>query len=358
MIEFKLNLQLFAGEKTEKATPRRREEARKKGQVVKSNEINTVFVLTLTLLVLKSWTPVIFEDFQAFFQHVFFYTASDLTPEKSIELLKEIIYVLAKMVGPLLLTALAAGYIANVMQIGFLFTTESLKFDPNRINPIKGFQRIFSKRAFVEMIKSVFKTLLVGYVAFSFLIKQLPGLSVLMDSPMDTSIVFIGDITLTATWRIILILFILAIGDYAYQFYEYEQNIKMSKQEVKEEYKRIEGDPLLKSKIRERQRQLATKRMMQDVPKATVVITNPTHVAVAVKYEEEKGAPQVVAKGQDFLAQKIKETAIAHQVVIVENKNLAWLLYKRVEIGMTIPVDLYQAVAEVIAHVYRLKKRI
>lgn len=358
MMEFKINLQLFAGEKTEKATPRRREEARKKGQVVKSNEINTVFVLALTLLVLKSWTPVIFEDFQAFFQHVFFYAASDLTPERSIELLKEIIYVLAKMVGPLLLTALVAGYVANVMQIGFLFTTESLKFDPNRINPIKGFQRIFSKRTFVELIKSVCKTLLVGYVAFSFLIKQLPGLSLLMDVPMDTSIMFIGDITLTATWRIILILSILAIGDYAYQFYEFEQNIKMSKQEVKEEYKRIEGDPLLKSKIRERQRQLATRRMMQDVPKATVVITNPTHVAVAVKYEEEKSAPQVVAKGQDFLAQKIKETAIAHQVVIVENKTLAWLLYKRVEIGMTIPVDLYQAVAEVIAHVYRLKKRI
>lgn len=357
MIGLKLNLQLFAGEKTEKATPRRREEARKKGQVVKSGELTTVLVLTLTLFALKSWIPVIFEDFQAFFEHVLLYAASDLTLKKSIELLKEIILVLVKMVGPLLLTALLAGCLANVMQIGFLFTTETLKFDANRINPINGLKRIFSKRSIIELLKSIIKTLLVGYFAFGFLYSQLPGLSILMDTPLDTALVYLGGIFSTAIWRIIIVLFLLAIADYAYQIYEHEQNLKMSKQEIKEEYKRIEGDPLLKSKIRERQRQLASRRMMQDVPKATVIITNPTHVAVAVRYEEEKGAPEVVAKGQDILAQKIKEIALANQVIVMENKPLAWLLYKKVEIGSAIPADLYQAVAEVIAHVYRLKKR-
>jgi flagellar biosynthetic protein FlhB len=355
-MEFRFNLQLFAGEKTEKATPKRRQEARKKGQVVKSNEINTVFVLIVTLILLKSWIPVILEDFDGFYQQVFTYATTDLTPEISIVLLNELIYILARMVGPLLMAALVAGYIANVVQVGFLFTTESLKFDLNRINPLKGFQRIFSKRAIAELFKSVFKITLVGYVAFSYLNSQLPSLAVLMDSPLDLSFIYIGDITFTVSWRIILVLFLLAIADYAYQVYEYEQSLKMTKQEVKEEYKTIEGDPMLKQKVRERQRQLSANRMMQEVPKATVVITNPTHVAVALMYDEEKGIPEVIAKGQDYIAQKIKEIALTNNVTIVENKSLAWLLFKKVELGMAIPVDLYQAVAEVIAYVYRFKK--
>jgi flagellar biosynthetic protein FlhB len=355
-MKFKLNLQLFAGEKTEKATPKRRQEARKKGQVVKSNELNTVFGLIVIMLLLNSWIPVIIEDFYDFFQHVFTYTNADLTPEISINLFNDIIYILARMAGPLLMAALVAGYLANVVQIGFLFTTESLKFDLNRLNPLKGFQRIFSKRAIAELVKSVFKTMLVGYVAFSYLISQLPTLSVLMDSPLDLSFIYIGDIIFTVSWRIIFVLFILAISDYAYQVYEYEQSLKMTKQEVKEEYKTIEGDPMLKQKMRERQRQLSANRMMQEVPKATVVITNPTHVAVALMYDEGKGIPEVIAKGQDYIAQKIKETALTNSITIVENKSLAWLLFKKVEIGMAIPVDLYQAVAEVIAYVYKLKK--
>ena len=151
---------------------------------------------------------------------------------------------------------------------------------------------------------------------------------------------------------------ILAVADYVFQVYEYEQSLKMSKQEIKEEYRTIEGDPLVRAKIRERQRQMAARRMMQEVPHATVVITNPTHIAVALKYEDEMTAPLVVAKGQDWLAAKIREIAAANDVTVVENKPLAWLLFKRVDIGMSIPVDLYKAVAEVIAYVYRLKRRV
>ncbi|MDX9871941.1 MAG: flagellar biosynthesis protein FlhB [Clostridia bacterium] len=356
MIEFRLNLQLFAGEKTEKATPKRRQEARRKGQVVKSMEINTVFVLTVVFLLLQVWIPVIYQDFLNFYPQVFSYASTDFTLERSIKLFYETVYILARMAGPLLLAAAAAGFAGNVAQVGFLFTTESFKLDFNRLNPVKGFQRIFSKRAIAELIKSVCKTVLVGYVAFSYLKGRLPGLSVLMDSTIEASFIYIGDITFTVSWRVILILFILAVADYAFQVYEYEQSLKMTKQEIKEEYKTTEGDPQLKARMRERQRQMAMQRMMQEVPKATVVITNPTHVAVALKYEEEKGVPEVVAKGQDLMAQRIKEIAADNSVAVVENKPLAWLLYKRVDLGMAIPVDLYQAVAEIIAYVYRLKK--
>lgn len=357
MMEFKINLQLFAGEKTEKATPRRREEARKKGQVAKSHEIITVLVLLFSLLALQAWIPMMYQDFATFFAHVFSFAAHDITALTTAVLIRETLVLLAKMVGPVLLAALLAGYLANVVQIGFLFTTETLKFDLNRINPLPGFKRMFSQRAVTELIKAVCKTVLVGYIAFSYLKKEMPALSLLMDASLGASVIYLGKITFAVCWRIILVLFVLAVFDYAYQRYEYEKSLRMSKQELKEEYKNIEGDPLLKSKMKERQRQLATRRMMQDVPKATVVITNPTHVAVALKYEENMNAPELLAKGQDHLAERIKQTARDHGITIVENRSLAWLIYKKVEIGTAIPADLYQAVAEVIAYVYKVKKK-
>lgn len=355
MLILKINLQLFAGEKTEKATPRRRQEARKKGQVVKSNEIITVIVLSLTLLILRYWVPYIINDFANFFRYILTYLETDLTVNKAIRLIVEVILVTVKMVGPILLIALVAGYVANILQVGFLFTTESLKIDLNRLNPVSGLKRIFSKRALAELVKTVFKTCLVGFVAFYFLFKQLPRLSVLMDFPLKLSLETIGEITYTIGWRILAVLFVIAIADYAYQVYEYEQSLKMSKQEIKEEYKTIEGDPYLRAEIKARQRQMASRRMMQDVPKATVVITNPTHFAVALKYEDKMQAPVVVAKGQDLVAQRIKALAMDNDVVIVENKILARTLYKEVEIGVPIPEELYKAIAEVLAYVYRLK---
>ena len=354
---FRINLQLFAGEKTEKATLKRREDARKKGQVAKSNEITTVLVLTISVLVLQFWIPRMQQDFQAFCNYAFTFTNLEMTAANTQLLVIETLIVIAKMAGPILFAALAAGYLANVVQIGFLFTTEPLKFDFKRLNPVSGFQRIFSKRAIAELMKSLMKIFLVGIIGLMLLNKQLPGFIVLMDMPVNTSLKFIGSSIYTVCWRVIAILFVLAIADYVYQHYEYEQSLKMTKQEIKEEYKSNEGDPLLKAKIKEKQRQWATKRMMQEVPKATVVITNPTHLAVALKYDAAMGAPQIIAKGQDHIALKIKDVAVANGVVIVENKSLARVLYQRVEIGMYIPADLYQAVAEVIAYVYKLKKR-
>lgn len=355
MIKFKINLQLFAGEKTEKATPRRREEARKKGQVVKSNELITVIVLTLTFLVIKYWLSHMADDFSNFFKYMFTFIEGDLTVDRAQVIVSQVILVTVKMAGPIVLTALAAGCIGNVMQIGFLFTSKPLKIDPNKLNPINGMKRIFSKRALAELVKTILKTCLVGFVAFYFLFKQLPRLAVLMDAPIDFSLYTIGEVTFTTGWRILAVLFIIAIADYAFQVYDYEHSLKMSKQEIKEEYKTIEGDPHLKSEMKARQRQMATRRMMQDIPQATVVITNPTHLAVALKYKDDMQVPVVVAKGQDFLAQKIKQLAKENNVVIVENKSLARLLYKEVEIGRPIPVELYKAIAEVLAYVYKIK---
>ncbi|MDD2211461.1 MAG: flagellar biosynthesis protein FlhB [Clostridia bacterium] len=357
MQKFKINLQFFAGEKTEKATPRRKQEARKKGQVVKSNEVITVLLLTLTLLVLKFWLPHIMEDYKIFFYHIFTYTKTEFTVDIAMLLISETVLIIAKMVGPILLIALIAGYIANVLQIGFLFTTESLKMDLSRLNPLKGMKRIFSKRAIAELVKTILKTCLVGFVAFYFLYQQLPRLSVLMDFPLDLSLYTIGDITFTIGWRILAVLVLIAIVDYVYQLYEYEKSLKMSKQEIKEEFKMVEGDPHLKAELKARQRQLASRRMMQEVPEATVVITNPTHLAIAIKYEDKMAAPIVVAKGKDFIAQKIKEVAIEHNIVLVENRKLAQILYREVEIGSPIPVELYKAIAEVLAYVYKFKGR-
>lgn len=352
-----INLQLFAGEKTERATPRKREDARKKGQVAKSNEIVTVLVLGLTLVVLQAWVPNIAKDFQSLFVHVLSFASGELTTQSTINLLLDSLLFTFKMMAPILLTAVAAGYIANVMQIGFLFVTEPLKVDFKRLNPVNGFKRIFSKRSIAEMVKAVLKTLVVGYVAFGYLWDELPGITALMDLPVIVGLMTIGKVTFAASWRVLGILFIMAAADYAYQLYEYEQSLKMSKQDIKDEYKNIEGDPYLKGKIKEKQRQLATRRMMQDVPKSTVIITNPTHIAVAIKYDNEMAAPMVVAKGQDHVAQRIKELARDNQVTIMENKPLARLLYKRVEVGTYIPADLYQAVAEVVAYVYKLRSK-
>jgi len=358
MQDYIINLQLFAGEKTEKATPHRKQEARKKGQVVKSHEVITVVLLTLTFLVLKSWLPYVMEDFQKFFYHVFAYTKTEITVEIATILVIETIVITAKMAGPILLVAMVAGYMANVLQIGFLVTTESLKFDLNRLNPLKGMKRILSLRSIAELLKTILKTCLVGFVAFYSIYQQLPQLAVMMDYSVEQSLYTMGEITYTMIWRILAVLIVIAIADYAFQYYDYQKSLRMSKQEIKEEFKTVEGDPHVKAEIKARQRQMASRRMMQEVPEATVVITNPTHFAIAIKYHDNMSAPTVVAKGKDYLAQKIKELAIEHDIVIVENRELARALYKEVEIGMPIPVELYKAVAEVLAYVYKLKGRI
>ncbi|MDQ0214286.1 flagellar biosynthetic protein FlhB [Oikeobacillus pervagus] len=355
-----LNLQFFAGEKTEKATPKKKQDSRKKGQVAKSQDVNTaiglLFVFGFLLIASTFMGTGVFKVFEHTFQH---YMLMPLTENNlkmiSFEMMKE----LAMISGPIMLVALIAGIVANYMQVGFLFTGEPLKPKLDKIDPIKGFKRIFSLRAIVELLKSILKISFVGAVTFIILwlnIDQVLGLS--FQSLKDT-LTTVGSLTVQMGLAASFALLFLSLLDYLYQRYDFEKNLRMSKQDIKDEYKNTEGDPLIKSRIKQRQREMAMKRMMQEVPEADVVITNPTHYAIALKYDEEKmDAPFVVAKGVDYLAQKIKYIANENDVMMVENRPLARALYDQAEIGEVIPEEFFKAVAEILAYVYRIKNKL
>nr|MBO6295472.1 EscU/YscU/HrcU family type III secretion system export apparatus switch protein [Schwartzia sp. (in: firmicutes)] len=228
-------------------------------------------------------------------------------------------------------------------------------FDLDKLNPINGFGRIFSKRSLVELIKSLFKILIIGLFLYENLKDEILQMPKLLYLDLSASMALIADIIFMMAFKICAIFFALAILDYMYQRWDHNEQLKMTKQEVKEEFKQMEGDPQIKGKIKQKQREMAMSRMMREVPKADVIVTNPTHFAVALRYAEGMRAPQVIAKGQDLVALKIKDVAREAGVVIVEDKPLARALYASVEIGETVPPELYKAVAEVLAYVYHLK---
>lgn len=253
---------------------------------------------------------------------------------------------------------MVAGVGSNLMQIGFLFTTEPLKFDLKKIDPIQGAKRIFSLRALVELLKSFLKIVVIGFITFFVIWLFKDDMLMIAFKNAENALAFFGRTTLIMGIAATIALLFLAVFDYTYQKYDFEKNIRMSKQDIKDEYKNIEGDPLIKSKIKEKQKQISMRRMMSEIPNADVVITNPTHYAIAIKYDEEKAsAPYVVAKGVDHIAFKIREIANANNVITVENRPLARSLYASVEIGEVVPEEFYQAVAEVLAYVYRMEKK-
>lgn len=238
-------------------------------------------------------------------------------------------------------------------------TTKPLQPKFNKLNPIKGFSRIFSANSLVELLKSIAKLGIIGYVVYSYIKDHLSEIYILYDLTLNRAIGLIGDIVIDVGIRIAAVYMVLAFLDFVYQKWKFKQDMMMTKQEVKDEYKNQEGDPQIKGKQKQRMREASMRRMMQQLPEADVVITNPTHYAVAVKYDPDKyDAPYVLAKGQDYLAQRIKEIAKENDVEIVENKPLARMLYANVEIGGLIPPELYQAVAEVLAFVYHLKGKV
>mgnify|MGYP006288449143 CR=1 FL=1 len=357
-----IDLQFFAEgqEKTEKATPRKRTESRKKGQVIQSKEINSAVVLLMVLLTIKFLGGHIFGQVKAMYDMIF--TKYVVDYEKFdifvfYQLFMDLLLIMARMIGPILAVAVISGFIVQVSQVGFLFTTETIKFKPEKISPISGFKKMFSMRSFADLIKSALKVIIIGSVTYFYIASRVSTLFSLVDmEPMNIAI-FVTSTGLNVGIRICIAMLILAIFDYMYQTYEHEKSLKMTKHEVKEEHKQVEGDPLVKQRIKRKQRQISMMRMMQEVPKADVVITNPTHYAVAIKYDPEvSSAPVVLAKGQDYIALRIKEIAGLNDVHVVENKSLAKTLYETVEIGQFIPPELYQAVAEVLAFVYSLKK--
>ncbi|WP_221564339.1 flagellar biosynthesis protein FlhB [Alkalihalobacillus sp. TS-13] len=355
-----LDLQYFSQEKTEKATPKKRQDSRKKGQVAKSSDVNTAIILLIVFLFLWLIAPFMLDRLLAIYQKSFReFIHFDATNENIQQVMSAMAIEAAKIVAPILLIAMIAGVAANYMQVGVLFSTEPLKAKLERINPLKGFKRIYSLRAIVELLKSILKISLVGFVTFAVLWLQKDEILMLSHGTVEHALLVIGRLTIQMGLAASVLLIFLAVLDYFYQKYDFEKSIKMSKQDLKDEHKKSEGDPLIKSKIKEKQRQMAMQRMMQEVPKADVVITNPTHYAIALKYDEsEHDAPVVIAKGVDFVALKIREVAKHNEIEIVENRPLARSLYDQTEIGDLVPEALFKAVAEVLAYVYRLKKLI
>lgn len=354
---YRLNLQFFAGEKTEKATPKKKQDARKKGQVAKSAELSPAFIILVVFSLIFLFGGAIGDGLkQLFVLSLTQFSTWEVTIDNFFVIVIQLLWICAKFMLPIFGVVIVVALVTNYVQVGFLVTGEPLKMKLERLDPIKGFKRIFSLRAIVELVKSLLKVSIVSVVVFVVLWGERERLLLLSKYTIKEMLGFVGDLTLKLGIYVAILLVILAFFDYLYQRYEHNKNLRMSKQDIKDEFKNIEGDPLIKSKIRERQKQMAMRRMMQEVPHADVVITNPTHFSVAIKYEAGKmNAPVVIAKGQDYVALKIREVATAHGITLIENKPLARALYQRVEIGESIPEDLFKAVAEVLAYVYRLK---
>ena len=353
---FVFDLQRFAGgEKTEEPTAKKRADARKKGQVGRSQELNTAFVLLVGFFTLKLLWDAIYLSIASYTTYVFTNLNQSVDTENIIHIFIGIIVVLAKTAFPVMFAIMLIGLAINFFQVGLNFNTESIEFKLDKLNPINGFGRIFSKRSLVELAKSFFKILVIGFFLYRFIHEQILAMPQFMFFDLTTSLALVAEIIFQMAFIVIGVIMIMALMDYGYQKWQTTQDLKMTKQEVKDEMKQSEGDPQIKGKIRQKQRQMAMARMMKEVPKADVIVTNPTHYAIALSYQQGMSAPLVVAKGQDLVAQRIKEIAREARVPIIENKPLARAIYAAVQIGDAIPQELYQAVAEVLAYVYRLK---
>lgn len=356
----RLDLQFFSQEKTEKATPKKRQESREKGQVAKSMEVPGAFILLFSFLAFLMMGGFIKERFYRMFTvSLHDYISWELSMANIRIIFGQLLIHGLIILAPFFIIAVVVALIGNYVQIGVLFTGHPLIPKFSKLNPIQGAKNIFSMRALVEFAKSMLKVLIIGTLVYTTLWGERNNIVGLSTLPLENIFEYTAQLTIMLGIKVGIGLVVLAIFDYMYQRYDYEKKLRMSKQDIKDEFKKSEGDPLIKGKIRERQRRMALQRMMQEVPKADVIITNPTHFSVALRYDQEQmDAPQVIAKGQDYVALKIREIAKEHDIITMENKPLARALFEQVEIGQSVPPDLFQAVAEVLAYVYKLKRRV
>lgn len=365
------DLQFFAkdgpgGEKTEQPTTKKLEDARKEGQVAKSKEIANAFGILAFFLILKIYIGSMGISFIECFHAVYSQIPDVIKmyggnlPVASLQvIIRSMMLQLLLIIAPILLVGFAVAMVCDIAQVKWKPTTKPLQPKFNKLNPIKGFGRIFSANSLVELLKSIAKLGVIGYMVYSYLKGRAGQIFLLYDITLNQAIGLIGEIVIDLGIRIAAIYMIIAFLDYAYQKWKFKEDMKMTKQEVKDEYKNQEGDPQVKGKQKQRMREASMRRMMQQLPEADVVITNPTHYAVAIKYDPDKyDAPYVLAKGENYLAQRIKDIAKENDIEIVENKPLARMLYANVEVGELIPPELYQAVAEVLAFVYHLKGKV
>ncbi len=346
------------GERTERATPRRRQKALEQGQVALSQEVNSALVLlagfAMLLVGIRFMGEVLGENSRYLFRQCYLFALDN--PFALRQIAGANMAIMFEALAPVLIGIVVVGLLANIMQVGWHINPQSLAFRWENINPINGLKQVFSRTALFELVKNLVKIVLISALAWWTIQALGPRLMSISLLPTAGAARAGWQAIAGLVFRLIAFLAVLAVLDWAYQRWRYEESLKMSRQEVKDEYKDIEGDPQLKARIRALQLEAMRKRMLAEVPRADVVVTNPTHYAVALKYEQGDLAPRVVAKGKDLLAQTIKRIARQHRVPVIENRPLARALHREVEVGAFIPDVLYQAVAEVLAYVYRLKR--
>lgn len=349
-----------AGEKTEQATPKRKKDERKKGNVFSSKDLVSAFFIIIVFFTIKAFSQSMYvnlTDSMTYWLNI----SSDFTSfttEDINTILVQAFKTFFVVAGPLLIVGTIVPIIFTGIQTKFLFSMEAVKFKFSKLNPLEGIKKLISIRSLVELMKNLIKIAIITAIIYTQVKKRLVEIVKLFDIDIKTSVLYLCSAIYTTVMTIAIVFIFLGIFDVVYQWWQYEKNLKMTKQEVKEEYKQMEGDPQIKGKIKQKQREMSQARMMREVPTADVIIRNPTHFAVAIKYDIDKNhAPQVVAKGMDFVALKIIKIAEEHKVIMQENKPLARALYDAVDIGQEIPEEFYHEVAEVLAFVYDLKHK-
>ena len=369
LIEY--NLQFFAkegpgGEKTEPATPKRLDEARKKGQVAKSKEVAQAASLLAFFVLLQVWISSLAFRAESFFPTVYNQMGEVTTmyngevPLLQFQnLFRQMLLNVLTWIAPFLVVGVLVAIVCDISQVKWKIVTEPFKPKFSKMNPLSGIKKIFSKQSLFNLLLSMIKIVIISVVVYNYLTGREESIFLLYDMPLRQAISLMGDIVISLGIRISVVYVLVAIIDYIYQKRKFREDMKMTKQEVKDEMKSDEGDPQIKAKQRQRMREASMRRMMQQLPQADVVITNPDHFAVAIQYDAERfTAPVVLAKGAGHLAQRIKDVAKEHGIEIVENKPLARMLYANVDIGELVPPELYKAVAEVLAFVYHLQGKV
>ena len=364
----KLNLQMFAkdgpgGEKTEPATQKKLDDARKEGQVAKSKEIVNAISLVITFFTLQLILGFIGDEFISSFKEMYsaipnFKDKGSINVENTVEIFSSVIGDILLISAPILIVTFFLAFVLEVVQVKWKPTGKPLQPKLSKISPISGFKRVFSKQALINMLKSMAIVAICIYIVYTEIVDNYNAIFNLYEISLQNALFFAGEIVFSVATKISFLYLLIGITDYIFQKRKFKEDMKMTKQEVKEEYKMTEGDPTVKQQQRRRMREASNRRMMQKLPEADVVITNPTHYAVAIKYDADVAdAPIVVAKGEDYLAKKIKEVARENDIEIVENKPLARALYASVDVGEKIPQELYKAVAEVLVFVYGVKNK-
>jgi flagellar biosynthesis protein FlhB len=342
--------------KTEKPTPRRKQEARKKGQVAKSVEATTAVSFITAIVLLKIYGKGIVEKLKSFIIYNFSHASEfDFTQEYISVLQLQVVTRMITILFPFMIGIVVAVIAINIAQVGFHISLESLKPDLKKINPISGLGKLFSKKGIENLLKSVFKVLFIGFVVYGVIKGEIHTLFLLITSDPVYSFYEVAGICYRIAIRIAIVFFIIGVADFSWQKYTHEQSLKMTKQEIKDESKRSEGNPQIKSEIRRRMREMLRNNMMGAVPEADVVVANPIHLAVALKYDASTmNSPKVVAKGARLIAQQIKDLAKENKIPVIEDKPLARALFQTAEVGDEVPEDLFNAVAEILTYVHKL----